>query len=60
MVLASRGFLTSTLAIFYGFFSGTLTSLRPACTVSITEVTELNKVGTRVGMAVSITLLPEL
>jgi hypothetical protein len=37
--------------ILYGFFSGTLVSLPPACVVSLTEITELNKVGTRMGMA---------
>ena len=44
-----QGFVV--FGLFYGFFSGTLVSLPPACVVSLTEATELNKVGTRMGMA---------
>jgi MFS family permease len=44
-----QGFVV--FGVFYGFFSGTLVSLPPAVVVSLTEKTEMNKVGTRMGMA---------
>lgn len=47
-----RGFLV--FAMLYGFFSGTLVSLPPACVVSLTEPSEMSKIGVRMGMVFSV------
>jgi len=38
----------------YGFFSGTLVSLPPACIVSLTEPSDMSKIGVRMGMVFSV------
>ena len=38
----------------YGFFSGTLVSLPPACVASLTDPSEMSKIGSRMGMVFSI------
>jgi hypothetical protein len=43
-----QGFVT--LAALYGFFSGTLVSLPPACVASLTKINEMSKIGVRMGM----------
>lgn len=43
-----QGFVT--FSALYGFFSGTLVSLPPACIVSLTDPSEMSKIGVRMGM----------
>lgn len=43
-----QGFLV--FAILYGFFSGTLVSLPPACVGALTDPSEMSKIGVRMGM----------
>ena len=37
-------------AMLYGFFSGTLVSLPPACVSALTDIGEMGKIGVRMGM----------
>ena len=37
-------------AALYGFFTGTLVSLAPACCASLTDPRDMNKIGARSGM----------
>ena len=43
-----QGFVV--FAVLYGFFSGTLVSLPPACVAALTDPSEMSKLGTRMGM----------
>jgi MFS family permease len=43
-----QGFII--FAMLYGFFSGTLVSLPPACVAALTDPSEMNKIGVRMGM----------
>jgi fucose 4-O-acetylase-like acetyltransferase len=43
-----QGFVV--FAMFYGFFSGTLVSLPPACVAALTDPSQMSKIGTRMGM----------
>lgn len=36
--------------VLYGFFSGTLVSLPPACVAALTDADEMSKIGVRMGM----------
>jgi hypothetical protein len=43
-----QGFVV--FAMLYGFFSGTLVSLPPACVAALTDPDEMSKIGVRMGM----------
>ena len=43
-----QGFVV--FAVLYGFFSGTLVSLPPACVSALTDVHQMSKIGVRMGM----------
>lgn len=43
-----QGFVV--FAMMYGFFSGTLVSLPPACVSALTDIHEMSKIGVRMGM----------
>ena len=37
-------------SMLYGFFSGTIVSLPPACVAALTDISEMSKIGVRMGM----------
>jgi fucose 4-O-acetylase-like acetyltransferase len=43
-----QGFVV--FVILYGFFSGTLVSLPPACVSALTDIHDMSKIGVRMGM----------